>query len=97
MADYRLLYSKTSRNQIAKFHLEIKSIIRSRLDSLPKEPYTGKKLERKLSGYWSLRAKRFRIIYKLREDVKVIEVHYVGHRKDIYELFTERTGEILKI
>jgi mRNA interferase RelE/StbE len=90
MAEYRLLYSETSRNQIKNLHPEIKPIIRSRLDRLQKKPFSGKRLEKELSGYRSLRARRFRIIYKLNEETKTIEIHYVGHRKDIYELFSGR-------
>jgi mRNA-degrading endonuclease RelE of RelBE toxin-antitoxin system len=92
MRDYRLVYSETSRNLIAKLHPELKPIIRSRLDNLQKDLFTGKKLERELSGYRSLRAKRFRIIYKLNEIEGIIEIHYVGHRKDINELFAKTAG-----
>ena len=94
MAGYRLLFSATSRNQIMKLHPEIKATIRSKLDKLRQEPFIGKKLERELSGYLSPRARRYRIIYKLNEDESIIEIHYVGHRKDIYELFSEQTGKL---
>ena len=87
---YRLLYSKTSRDQIKKLHPDIKSIIRDRVKTIAKNPYIGKKLERDLSGYFSFRAKRFRIIYKVREENQIIEVHYVGHRRDIYDLLKEK-------
>ena len=84
MNEYRLLYSATSRRQIANLHPVIKSIVRSRLDRLRRDPYIGKQLERELSGYRSLRARRFRILYKLNEDDECLQIHYVGHRKDIY-------------
>jgi mRNA interferase RelE/StbE len=93
MISYRLLYSKTVRMQVARLHPEIKSIVRSRLDQLAQNPYSGKRLERELSGYRSFRAGRFRIIYKLNDDDESLEIHYVGHRKDIYEIFAERTGK----
>jgi mRNA interferase RelE/StbE len=86
---YQLLYSKTSRDQIKKLHPDIKSIIRDRLKTIVKKPYIGKRLERDLSGYISFRARKFRIIYKARVENQIIEVHYVGHRKDIYELLKE--------
>jgi mRNA-degrading endonuclease RelE of RelBE toxin-antitoxin system len=38
----------------------------------------------------SFRTQRYRIIYKIDEDENVVEVHYVGHRKDIYELFGDQ-------
>jgi len=87
---YRLLYSKTSRDQIKKLHPDIKSIIRDRVKTIAKKSYIGKRLERDLSGYFSFRAKRFRIIYKVREENQIIEVHYVGHRRDIYDLLKEK-------
>jgi addiction module RelE/StbE family toxin len=86
----KLLYSETSRNQIRKLHPELKSIIRASLIKLAEKPYAGKPLERDLSGYYSFRTKRYRIIYKIDTAENIIEVHYVGHRKDIYQLFRER-------
>ena len=97
MKEYSLLYSATSRRQVAELHPEIKSVVRSRLDTLRKDPFTGKRLERDLSGYRSLRARRYRIIYKVNEEKESLEIHYVGRRKDIYELFAERTGKPLAL
>ena len=88
---YRLLYSAASRNLIRKLHPELKTIIRACLKRLADNPYAGKPLERELSGYFSLRAERYRIIYKIDEEEKIVEIHYVGHRKDIYQLLKERT------
>jgi len=92
MTRYRLAYSKTSHDLIAKLHPDIKPVIRARLDRLLEEPFSGKILERELSGYRSLKARRFRVIYKLNEEKGIIEIHYVGRRKDVYELFTEQKG-----
>lgn len=87
--NYRLLYSETVRNQIRNLHPELKAVIRTRLKELAGYPYNGKKLEKELAGYYSLRANRYRIIYKIREQEHTIEIHYVGHRKDIYEVLRE--------
>lgn len=90
MSPYCILYSKTARSLISKLHPEIKPIVRSRLDKLKKEPFLGKRLQRELSGYRSLRTGRYRIIYKIDEDKKTLQTHYVGHRRDVYELIAER-------
>ena len=87
---YELLYSETSRQQIKKLHPRIKPQIKTRLEKISDNPYLGKHLERDLSGYMSFRTQRYRIIYKIHEDENVVEVHYVGHRKDIYELFGDQ-------
>ena len=86
---YQLFYSKTSRKQIIKLHPQIKAFVKSKIQKLPDNPIYGKWLEKELSGYLSMRAKRFRVIYKIRDNNQTIEIHYVGHRKDIYELFKE--------
>ena len=89
MPPYRVVYSQTSRNLIRNIHPELKSIIRDRIRKLIDNPYTGIKLEKELSSYFSLRAKRFRILYKINDKNRTIEIHYVGHRKDVYQLFRE--------
>ena len=63
--------------------------LRVNLERLEGGPDIAKFVEKELSGYLSLRTKRFRIIYKVKPDDRIVEIHYVGHRKDIYELFKE--------
>jgi mRNA interferase RelE/StbE len=86
---YQLLYSETTRKQIKKLHPKIKAVVKTKIEKLQENPFSGKQLEKELSGYLSLRAKRFRIIYKIRDHNQTIEIHHIGHRKDIYELFKE--------
>jgi mRNA interferase RelE/StbE len=90
---YQLVYSETSRRQIRKLHPQIKPVVKSKIEKLRENPFSGKWLERELSGYLSMRAKRFRVIYKIRENEEAVEIHYVGHRKDIYELFKEAVAK----
>jgi mRNA interferase RelE/StbE len=93
---FRLIYSETSRKQIKKLHPQLKSLVKAMIERISENPYLGKLLEKELSGYLSFRAKRYRIIYKLQEDPKIVEIHYVGHRKDIYEIFGEQLRELEK-
>ena len=86
---FKLVYSETSKKQIRKLHPQIKPVVKSKIEKLQENPFSGSLLEKELSGYLSVRARRFRVIYKIRDDDKTIEIHYVGHRKDIYELFKE--------
>ncbi len=91
---YKLSYSETSLKQIKKLHPHLKTIIKAKIESINANPYTGKLLEKELSGYLSLRAKRYRIIYKVKEDTKTIEVHYIGPRRDIYETFSDQLRKL---
>ena len=83
---YRLLYSETSREQIRSLNPQIKPTVKSHIQILKENPYVGKVLERDLSGYYSLKTRRFRIIYEIDHQNHIVQIHYVGHRKDIYEV-----------
>lgn len=86
---YRLLYSQTSGERIRSLHPQIKPIVKAQIEKLKEDPYLGKALEKELSGYYSLRTRKFRIIYKIDHQKQIVEIHYVGLRKDVYELFKE--------
>jgi len=94
---YELLYSETSRKLILKLHPRLKPVIKSKIESIREDPYIGKPLERELSGYLSVRTNRYRIIYKILEDKRVIQIYHVGHRRDIYELFGEEIRNLKNI
>ena len=93
-AKFKLIYSATSHKQIKKLHPHLKPIVKAKIEQICVDPHIGKLLEKELSGYLSFRAKRYRIIYRVKEDTNTIEIHYLGHRKDIYELFSEQLREL---
>jgi mRNA interferase RelE/StbE len=93
--NYSLIYSRTSRDQARSLHPLIKPYIRVRIETLREDPYLGKNLQRELSGYYSLRVKRHRVIYKIKESNNQIEIHFIGHRKGIYQLFREKVEKDL--
>ncbi len=86
---FRLLYSETCRKQIRSLPPQVKPAIKSRIEEIAENPLMGKLLERELSGYLSLRINRYRVIYKIHEGEGVVEIHFVGRRRDVYELFGE--------
>ena len=87
--DYRLIYSRACREQIRSLHPRLKMIVKRKVEELKENPFSGKPLEKELSGYYSLRAKRFRVIYRIALKKKAVEIHYIGHRKDVYEILKE--------
>jgi mRNA-degrading endonuclease RelE of RelBE toxin-antitoxin system len=84
---YLLLYSETSGKQIRTLPPQPKPLIRKHLEELKESPFLGKPLERELSGFHSLRINKFRVLYDIDHEKKLIRIHYVGYRKNIYELF----------
>jgi len=65
---------KTHRNAIA-----------NAIEDLKEDPFMGKKLMRNLEGMYSYRVGIYRIIYKIYEKERVVEVLVAGHRSSIYQ------------
>ncbi len=86
---YRLVYAAVCRSQILRLAPPLKSLVRRAIELLAQEPHTGKRLERDLAGYLSHRAKRYRVVYRIDENARTVEIHNLGHRRDIYEVFAE--------
>jgi len=70
---------------IARLPPEIKKLVRSSIDTLLDSPRSGSELTGELEGYRSLKAKRYRIIYRLNDAETSVEIYLVGHRRDVYE------------
>ena len=68
---------------------EIKKAAKEALKQLAENPELGKELQAELAGFRSYRFTRYRIVYKVAPEKKVIVVWAVGHRRDIYENFSE--------
>ncbi len=54
------------------------------IDNLRTDPFIGKKLLGKLSGFRSLRVSEYRILYIIIEKRVLIQVVKIAHRKEIY-------------
>ncbi len=62
-------------------HPVLKRKIRTALQAILDEPYSGKALRNELRGLRSYRVGRFRIVYRLRRDVELVAI---GPRDSIY-------------
>ncbi len=70
---------------ISRLPPEINYLVRSSIDSLLARPNAGSELTGELEGYRSLKAKRYRIIYRVNDARKNVEIYLVGHRRDVYD------------
>ncbi len=62
----------------------LKERILKSLEKLKENPYAGKPLSYDLAGLRSLRVGKYRIIYKVDENNKIIWLVSIGHRKEVY-------------
>ena len=63
---------------------QTKGYIRQACDDLCRDPWQGKSLRDELAGYYSLRAKRFRVVYEIQRQTVTVIVVGIGPRKTIY-------------
>jgi mRNA interferase RelE/StbE len=88
MATPTLKVPNPVREIIRHLHPRLKREIRAALVDILADPACGKPLEKELEGYWSLRVKRHRIIY--RPDNEGAEIVAIGFRRTIYEEVTRQ-------
>jgi mRNA interferase RelE/StbE len=64
---------------------EIKKLVRASIDELVANHESGSELAGELEGYRSLKAKRYRIVYRPNDAEMTVEILLVGPRRDVYE------------
>jgi len=85
--DYRIQFTPEAARLISHLHPEIKKTIKEALKTLQENPYSGDDLQEELSAFKSLKPKRYRILYTVDDENKLIQIYYLGHRRDVYDQF----------
>ncbi len=70
---------------IRNLHPTLKANIRQALRLIGQNPYSGKSLKDELAHLRSYRVKKHRIIYRILDKDKILEIAAIGPRKTIYE------------
>jgi mRNA interferase RelE/StbE len=94
MKQIRLKFTPEAARLLAKLHPEGKKLIKAGLDKLRQSPYLGDELQQELSGFKSYKIKRYRVLYDIDEKQEIIQVYYVGHRRDVYEQFRDLLSKL---
>jgi mRNA interferase RelE/StbE len=86
MEPYQLHFAERALNELEQLDHSISRRILGRvqwlaqnLDSLSPQPLTGQ-----FAGLFKFRVGDYRVIYEIVRDRRVIVVHCIGHRRDIY-------------
>ncbi|MGA3084697.1 MAG: hypothetical protein ABSE95_07860 [Thermodesulfobacteriota bacterium] len=87
MKEYRVRFTPEAAQCISRLHPDHKKIIRNALEQLFREPFAGDDLQEELAEFKSFKPRRFRIIYTVNHDHRLIHVYYVSLRKDVYDQF----------
>lgn len=82
---FKIIYSPLSHEIISHLSPTVKKPLRQLVENLVENPFLGKQLKDELEGLRSLRFKRHRVIYRINEDSKQIEIIFAGPRADVYQ------------
>lgn len=84
---YHISIKKTAAKELEKLPNKIISSITKSIYTLASEPRPAgcKKLKGSHTDLWRIRIGDYRVIYSVDEEIKIIDIKKVGHRKDIYE------------
>ena len=96
MKKFGMKFTPETSRILSKFHPENKKIIKQAFEEFRRNPYAGTDLQEELYEFKSFKLKRYRVLYRVNEEEKVIQVFHVGHRKDVYEQFNRLLNQLKK-
>ncbi len=85
MADYTVVLSKQAQKQLDKLTDNLAQPIFEAILSLEKNPRPAGHKKLKGRKGFRIRTGNYRVIYDIIDDILIIDVIALGHRKDIYE------------
>lgn len=86
-APYAVLYSRQARRNLHEnLPLDVAAAAVETIDGpLAANPHrVGKPLDEPFDGYYSARRGTYRIIFRINEDKRTVEIHSIRHRRDAY-------------
>lgn len=82
---YEIGFDKKALRFLKKLNSKDKIRIWNKLQECKKDPFRYLKHLEKVNGY-KLRVGNYRIIIDVQEEIKILNVIKVGHRKNVYEM-----------
>lgn len=86
---WQIEFTKTAAKQFAKLDRPVKqrivNFLENKLATIENPRLLGKPLQGTLSEYWSYRLGDYRILTKHKDDLLIVLVIEIGHRKEVYK------------
>ena len=86
MKIFKVHLKKTAKKELKKLPKMLLPKVLLALKSLEQNPRPegSKKLKGEKEYLWRIRVGNYRVIYLIEEEIKVVEIRKIGHRKDVY-------------
>ena len=86
MSPYKVIVSKSAQKELLKLPQQANDRIIPAILKLSEEPRPpGAKKLKGGADSWRIRVGDYRVIYRVDDEILIVDVRRVGHRKDIYE------------
>ena len=84
---YRISIRKQALKELEELPAKDSSKVSAAIDSLATNPRPTvcKKLKVEHEFIWRIRVGNYRVLYKIEDTIKVVEIGKIGHRKNIYD------------
>jgi len=89
MAGYRPDFTPHVAEVIRHLPPEIKRGVKAAIRELSNNPTSCEPLQRELKGLWKYRVKRFRVVYAIDRQRRILRVMAVGHRRAVYDALAD--------
>ena len=90
---YKVEFGEKAFEDFSKLDGSVKKQIQKYIDKLStrEDPRTlGEQLQENLSAYWKFRVGDYRLVAEIKDDILIILMLAVGHRRDIYKKAAKR-------
>lgn len=88
MADYSVTFARSARKELEKLPSSVARRIIERIETLLINPRTTRSV--KLQGnrnLWRIRVGDYRVIYRINDAERIIDISIIRHRRDAYRDF----------
>ncbi|MCB0495419.1 MAG: type II toxin-antitoxin system RelE/ParE family toxin [Cyclobacteriaceae bacterium] len=86
MKQYKVVVSKSAAKELSKLPKTANNKIIKSIIGLADNPRPGGAIKLKgRSENWRIRIGNYRVVYAIDDEIHIVDVRRVGHRKDIYE------------
>ncbi len=84
---YTITISQSALKELHRFQKPVVKRIEKAIDGLAinPRPLGVKKLKGNSEDLYRIRSGDYRVVYSIEEEIKVVDIRKIGHRKDIYK------------
>ncbi|MCW3121790.1 MAG: plasmid stabilization system [Flavipsychrobacter sp.] len=84
---YQIVVKPSAKRELKKLSVSVATLIVNKIDTLANNPRPEgcKKLVNNKEELWRVRVGDYRILYAIDDTIRIVDIHHVGNRREIYK------------